>query len=407
METICEKQRCTACAACVNACPKNAIQMVEDGAAGYLHPRINADLCIDCGLCVKTCPVNHPVGLRQPDKAYAVISRDEEDLMSSTSGGASSLMAAEILRRGGIVFGCAQENYKDIRHIRIEKSGEARKIKKSKYVQSTIGLIFRDVRHDLQTGRDVLFIGTPCQVAGLRNFLRKDYENLLLVDLVCHGVPSQKLLRENVEKIMRDNNIPDGNYRVAFRRKGRQTSDLRFGVFLTEDAKPVPTKKKSVDFPSNDYIAAFMAGLIFRDNCYTCPYARPQRASDITIADFWGLQKCSVPIERGVSLMLVSTERGERMARAIQGKAVMEERPVEEAVRGNGQLQKPSACPPERAAFMEQYATAPQKAYKNGLKHYRYMQKRNRAVSVILKIPLSRTLYRFVKNILRKKTIIL
>ena len=402
METICEKQECTACGACMNVCPKNAIQMVEDGAAGYLYPHIDADLCIDCGLCVKTCPANHPVGLHQPEKAYAAICKDVHDLMSSTSGGASSLLAAEILHRGGTVFGCAQESYKDIRHIRIEKSEDAWKIKESKYVQSSIGFIYRDVKSDLQTGREVLFIGTPCQVAGLKRYLRKDYENLLLVDLVCHGVPSQKLLKENVERILRDNHLTDGQYRVAFRRKGRQTSDLRYGVFLTEDAIPVPLEKKSVIFPTNDYIAAFMAGLIFRDNCYTCPYARPRRCSDITIADFWGLQKCSVPNGRGVSLLLVSTKRGESMVQAIREKAVIEERPVEEAVHGNGQLQKPSVCPAEREFFLAQYATAPARAYKESLKHYRYMQKRKKAIATILKIPFSRTLYRVAKSILRR-----
>ena len=189
-----------------------------------------------------------------------------------------------------------------------------------------------------------MFSGTPCQVAGLRKFLRRDYPNLLLVDLVCHGVPSQKLLRDNVQRVLRESGVADGNYQVTFRRKGRQTSELRFGVFLSEDAKPV-VSGRPVDFPSNDYIAAFMAGLIFRENCFTCPYARPERGSDITIADFWGLQPCSVPKGSGVSLLLVSTAKGQELADTIREKAVMEERPVAEAVRGNGQLQAPSRRP--------------------------------------------------------------
>ena len=159
------------------------------------------------GLCAKTCPVNHPVELRTPLRACAAVSRDEADLMSSASGGASSLLAQETLRRGGIVYGCAMESYRDIRHVRIDRAEDAWKIKGSKYVQSRIGEIYKQVRADLQAGREVMFSGTPCQVAGLRNYLRKAYPNLLLVDLVCHGVPSQKLLRDNIQSVLAESGV--------------------------------------------------------------------------------------------------------------------------------------------------------------------------------------------------------
>lgn len=406
MEEICEKKKCTACAACLNVCPKGAIRMVEEGAAGYLYPAIDPVLCIDCGLCAKTCPVNHPVELRTPLRACAAVSRDEADLMSSASGGASSLLAQETLRRGGIVYGCAMESYRDIRHVRIDRAEDAWKIKGSKYVQSRIGEIYKQVRADLQAGREVMFSGTPCQVAGLRNYLRKAYPNLLLVDLVCHGVPSQKLLRDNVERVLAESGVAGGNYQVTFRRKGRQTSDLRYGVFLAEDAIPV-VNGRWVDFPSNDYIAAFMAGLIFRENCFTCPYARPERGSDITVADFWGLQPCSVPKGCGVSLMLTSTEKGEKLLDAVREKALMEERPVAEAVRGNGQLQVPSRRPKERDAFLAEYASSPEQAYRKHLRRYRREQRvrkvKGSVIEAIRHIPIVGTAARRIWRKLRHR----
>lgn len=407
MEQICSKDLCTACAACLNICPKEAIKMVEEGAAGYVYPAIDQTLCIDCGLCVNTCPVNHPVSQHTPLKAYAAISRDEEDLMSSASGGASSLLAQEVLRNHGVIYGCGQENYRKVMHMRIEDPSDAWKIKDSKYVQSYIGTIYKQVKTDLQAGRQVMFSGTPCQVAGLRNYLRKDYPNLLLVDLVCHGVPSQKLLRDNIDEILTQSGTPDGDYRLSFRRKQRQTSglDLRFGVFLTKDAIPA-VRGRLVDFPHNNYITAFMASLIFRENCFSCPYACVQRVSDVTIADFWGLVPCTVPNNRGVSLMLVNTEKGQVAINGIRPYAQMEERPVSEAIRGNGQLQHPSKRPSERDRFLQQYADTPQLAYAENLRRYRKelrIQKiRVTLIKIVRSMPVVGSAARYVKHVLSK-----
>ena len=407
MDQICDKNRCTACAACLNACPKGAISMVEEGAVGYVYPVINQTLCIDCGLCVKICPANHPVAQHVPLKAYAAISLDDADLMSSASGGASSMLAQETFRHGGVVYGCGQENYRDICHLRIADPADAWKIKDSKYVQSRIGTIYKQVKADLQDGKEVMFSGTPCQVAGLRSYLRKDYPNLLLVDLVCHGVPSQKLLYDNINDMLARSEAPDSEYRLSFRRKQRQTSglDLRFGVFLTKDAIPA-LRGKLVDFPHNDYIAAFMAGLTFRENCFTCPYACSKRVGDITIADFWGLAPCSVPNNRGVSLMLVNTKKGEIAVNAIRPYAHMEERPVSEAIRGNGQLQHPSKRPPERDRFLQQYAVSPQQAYTENLKRYRketrMLKIKIKLIKTVRSIPLIGPAARCVKHALFK-----
>lgn len=348
----------------MNVCPVGAISMQPVGPLGHIHPVIDAGKCIDCHLCEKTCPVNHPKDLLIPIAAYAAVSRDYDDLMTSSSGGASSVMASKILKQGGIVYGCVQENYRDIRHQRIDSLTDIHKLKGSKYVQSNIGYIYKDVLADLKRGVPVLFSGTPCQISGLRAYLRKDYENLYLVDLVCHGVPSQQLLRENVATMLKRN---DSDAYVHFRQKGVPLART-FGVFVNN--APHSTVAQQV-FLNNDYISAFMNGLTFRDCCYNCRYAGSRRGSDITIADFWGLGKTTIKTDRGISLMLQNTEKGARLIEMASPACHMEQRSVEEAINGNGQLLAPFKAPVNRASFLSDYARFGARAYRKHLKQYR------------------------------------
>ena len=211
--------------------------MEESEPFGYIYPIIDSNLCVDCGLCAKICPVNSPIELNEPQKAYSAVSKDYDDLMSSASGGASSVLSQLLLKRGGVVYGCVQRNYMDIAHRRIDSCTDSPLMKGSKYVQSNIGYIYRDVKQDLNDGREVLFTGTPCQIAGLRAYLRKDYDQLYLVDLVCHGVPSQKLLREDVEYLLKDyRHVDKDSICVGFRQKKRQHQEKfepNWGTFIT------------------------------------------------------------------------------------------------------------------------------------------------------------------------------
>lgn len=352
----------------MNVCAKNAIRMEETGACGYIYPTIDQDKCIDCGLCVKTCPVNSPVALNTPLKAFAAISKDKDDLMSSSSGAASSVMANHILSNGGVVYGCVQENYCDIAHRRIDSQADAYRIKGSKYVQSNIGLIYREVKKDISEGRKVLFTGTPCQIAGLRNYLRKDYDNLYLIDLVCHGVPSQKLLREDVVRIISKNNIEAPNIKVTFRKK--INNNIEYCLFPEYNNKTQQAYKYTT-FLENNYITAFMSGITFRENCFSCPYAQPDRTSDITIADFWGLKKCCIPQDNGVSLMLATTKKGLSLINEIGSAVNIEERPIQEAIMGNGRLKSASKIPEKRSDFINKYAINHEEAYRIHLKKYK------------------------------------
>lgn len=381
MKNICEKDKCTGCSACMNVCAHNAISITEQGVCGYIYPEIDQNKCIDCGLCVKTCPVNTPVKFNAPLKAFAAISKDHYDLMTSASGGASSVLVNGVLNKNGIVYGCVQRNYKHISHERIDKIEYAHLLKGSKYVQSDIGYIYRDVKEDLKTGKTVLFTGTPCQIAGLKSYLKKDYDNLILVDLVCHGVPSQKLLIEDVENLLRD--YPPVNKEevcVEFRRKKNSLGIferdwgkyISYGVFLIMGrGDTLPNKKKRQTFLRDNYITAFMAETILRDNCYKCPYAQSKRCGDITIADFWGIKHAPFQTKQGISLLLPSTPKGVQLIQDNKDLFDICERPIVEAINGNGRLNRPSVRPKERDIFLNTYPNNSSKAYNISLKNYK------------------------------------
>lgn len=381
MHHICDLKKCTGCAACMNICGNKAIRMEEVEPLGFIYPIIDSDKCVDCGLCAKICPANSPLMLNAPIKAFSAISKDREDLSTSASGGASSVLSQVIIRRGGIVYGCIQRNYRDIAHRRIDSYENLYLLKGSKYVQSNIGYIYRNVKNDLNEGKEVLFIGTSCQIAGLKSFLRKDYKQLYLVDLVCHGVSSQKLLREDVDSLLKDYpNVDRKRINIEFRHKKRQQQEhfdinwnrfISYGVFIKDETRIITPQNKKQRFLIDNYITAFMAGLILRDNCYTCPYSQYKRVGDITIADFWGLKGKLIPTNGGISLLMPSTKKGLELIRDCKSFIHYEERPIEEAINGNGRLISPTPKPKERGFFIKMYPLNPHKAYKISLSRYK------------------------------------
>lgn len=199
--TICDKNKCTACGACLNICPKKCVYYKKDGV-GHLYPVIDESKCIHCHACEKVCQVLHPLELEKPKTAYAGWHQDVEEYKSSTSGGAATAFAQKIISEGGVVYGCAWSKDLDVEHIRIDTLHDICRLKGSKYVQSKISNnILAQVKRDLKSDLKVLFIGTPCQIAGLKSYLRKDYDNLFLADLICHGVPPVSLLKKHVKRI--------------------------------------------------------------------------------------------------------------------------------------------------------------------------------------------------------------
>ena len=357
MMRICPEELCTGCFACLNSCVHNAIEIRED-VVGFRYPVVDSKKCIGCGLCERTCPVNSVPERRFPVKGYATQMKETDELSRCASGGASTAIADYILKEGGVVYGCSGENIRQVRHIRIESQSELRRLQGSKYVQSEIGFTFRAVKEDLISNRFVLFVGTPCQVSGLKKYLRKDYDKLYTADLVCHGVPSQRLLNENIDDYVAKGYKID-EQSISFRRKNlgesqTQSARIEYGWFFQN--QPYSKGGKSVDYMHDPYMFGFIQGLFFRPSCYKCAYAYAARVSDFTLSDYWGLgQDSKFELGKGVSSILVNTMKAQQLFDVLKTTIDYEQRDVQESIVGNGQLQRPSARHPQYNYFREIY----------------------------------------------------
>lgn len=341
---ICRPEKCTGCFACMNVCPKDAIICGVD-QYGKTMPEICPDKCVECGLCTKVCPENYLAEKNFPLKCYAAWSKNEKERESCSSGGIATEFSRYIVEQNGVVYGAAFDKKLRVAHMAAETPGELDKFKGSKYVQSYTGMVYREIKEHLKNGKLVLFIGTPCQVAGLKNYLRDKYNNLLLIDLICHGTPPMEYLKEHIAKIAKNRKVTD----ITFR--GKKNSRLT----LYSNSKVIYSVRNKQDY----YFNAYYKGMISRSNCYQCQYAEPERCSDITIGDFWGLDRSSLINDYSgrISVVLINTENGRRFWENAKDKICFEVRPIEEAVKGNAQLNRPSVCHPERELFLQNYVS--------------------------------------------------
>lgn len=329
---ICNKVHCTACGACLNVCPRHCVSYKQD-VMGHFYPKIDIKQCIHCHACEKVCPANHPLVLNVPIKAFAAWHKNNDDYKSAASGGVATAFAQKIISDGGVVYGCAWTKKLGVEHIRIDTYDDIKLLRGSKYAQSKISAtLFRSVKSDLKKNIKVLFVGTSCQVAGLKSFLKKDYDNLYLVDLICHGVPSSYFLRKHVKKIV--GKVDDVD--VSFR------DDTGKCLTIRKDNQIVYRKHIWYQRYEDAYYACFDDGLTFRDSCFTCAYGTSKRVSDVTIGDFWGLSDdFQVDHRHGCSCILPISSKGMWL---IQNSSLhLYERTVDEAVNGNSQLRSP--CP--------------------------------------------------------------
>lgn len=303
-------KNCCGCTACVSACPKSCISMSAD-MEGFLYPVVDSVKCIDCGLCEKVCPVLHPVTNETEPLVYAAINNDEAVRMQSSSGGIFTLIAEYVLARGGVVFGACFDCDWNVIHDYTETKEGLAIFRGSKYVQSNVGNSFTQVKTFLDSGREVLFSGTPCQVAGLKNYLRKPYSNLLTVDLVCHGVPSpevwRKYLQETICRVygIKKNKLEvnPGDYisDISFRAKDKGWKKYNVKIIFRDG------KVEMMPFFENPYMNVFLSDLSLRPSCYACPAKLHNVQSDITLADFWGVNRINPDIDddKGCGLILI------------------------------------------------------------------------------------------------------
>jgi len=354
MKDICNPSECTGCMACVNSCIHHAISIVQD-EEGFDRPHIDESLCVDCGLCKRTCPMNsHPM-VNEPQNVFSGWSSDESVRLDSSSGGAFTEIARPILNSGGVVFGCALNANLRAEHIYVETLEElTQKLCGSKYVQSRIGDSYFKAKDFLRQGRKVLFSGTPCQIAGLKNFLKKDYENLTTVDLICHGVPSPMIF-EDYKQYMQEHEHME-LIDVKFRRK--KSSWIFFNMALTGHVEKNNALKSYTGYYYKDpYIRGFLRDYFLRPSCHLCHFTSTKRCSDFTIADWWGYKKQADSDKdyacKGVSLILANTEKAMNIIPVLRME--IKERSIEEAQKTNKCLSCPYPPSSSRKLFWADY----------------------------------------------------
>ncbi|MBD5496301.1 MAG: 4Fe-4S dicluster domain-containing protein [Lachnospiraceae bacterium] len=339
-------KKCTGCAGCKNICPKDCIVLQEDDE-GFCYPEIDMDKCMDCGLCEKVCPVDKEMNSRNQStipKAYAGYSKDEEIRAKSMTAGIAYLCGRYVIEQGGVVFGAVGDVLHKVEHKKAVTLDELSPMRGSKYLQSDIGYIYREVKAELLTGKEVLFTGTPCQVAGLYGYLGKEYENLYTLDLICHGVPSGMVLKKYIKDLEKEK----GSKIIAFYRdKEMGWKPVCFSYVFADGTK---ISQKGHD---NLYNRAFSTNLITRKSCQNCEYAKIPRLADVSVGDYLQGNKGSIHDKenKGLSLVTINSKKGYWLFDQINGEIFAEEYPLEEVVSESEHLAKP----PKRNIYRRSY----------------------------------------------------
>jgi len=323
------ESECTACGACANICPKNVITMVED-KYGFAYPSISLS-CIDCDMCENVCHNRLKDSLnnsRRPT-TLAAWTKNEETRFKSTSGGAFTEFASNILKNNGIVVGAQYDSNNEVEHVLIEKLIDLDKIRQSKYTQSKIGKIYKDIKRELVSGRIVGFCGAPCQVAGLYAYLGKEFDNLYTFDFICRGMNSPKAYRSWLDEIERKNGGKIKKVWFKYKEDGWKNSPTCTRIDF-HDGKVLVQKKND-----NLYMTGYLGpNLYIRPSCGDCKFKGIPRKGDITLADFWGLDK-NFDDDKGVSLLLINNIKGQQLWNKVKDEMVFYERDFDEIFKGN------------------------------------------------------------------------
>lgn len=308
------KQDCVGCHACFSVCPVKAISMKED-AEGFLYPAVEEEKCIACRACLRVCQIldtKESEG-RIPAEAWACMNRNTKERLASSSGGVFIALARHVVAQGGYVFGAAFDENMNLRHTYANDLEGCRAFMGSKYLQSTVGTSYLDAKRFLEQGKLVLFTGTPCQIHGLKLFLGKDYENLIAVDLACHGVPSPKVFR----KYLQDLEKTYHSRVVCFNFRAKNTGWKNFSSAAKLDNNTEVSKCHG-DCP---FMKGFLSNLYLRDSCYHCENKGENRYSDITLGDYWGVweRDAEWDDDKGTSVIFTRTVKGNEVLQTIQG----------------------------------------------------------------------------------------
>lgn len=344
-------KKCTGCGACVQICPNNCITM-ETNKEGFLYPTISEVNCCNCGLCQKVCIVDQRCETNAGGVTYAAKAISKIDCLKSTSGGVFGSLAYYVLSKGGIVFGCIMDRHHVVKHIGIDQIKKLDEIKGSKYVQSNTLSTYEECKNELKTGRLVLYSGTPCQIAGLKSFLGKEFSNLITVDLICHGVPSQAYFNKYLEWLQRKDNAKVRNF--DFRCKKTDGWSLAGSYYIEKDGS---IQRKPLYYFQHYYYYYFLEGSIYRESCYSCKFANLNRPGDFTLGDLWGAEglDLNVDIQYGCSLVIANNDKARNLL--VKLEIDYEEIELNDALKYNEQLCKPSALPTSRNKRLEEFET--------------------------------------------------
>lgn len=349
MIQISSKQNCSGCHACYNVCPIQCISMDED-REGFLYPRVFKDKCMKCSLCEKVCPILQPAILENKPKAYASYNKNENIRMKSSSGGVFTLIAEEVIKNNGVVFGAGFDKNFNVEHSYVETIEELSKFRGSKYVQSNIGNAYKKAKEFLEQGRNVLFTGTPCQIDGLKLYLQKEYNTLICQDIICHGVPSPKAWREYKKFITKGKSIKN----IYFRNKRLGWNNFSMRIEMENNIY-------SKDLNEDIFMKAFLTNFCLRPSCYFCHSKSLHRRSDITLADFWGIEKLlpNINDDKGTSLVFINSEKGMQIFKNISSEVVSCDVDINEAIRYNSSAYKSVELTPKREKFFKYFGTLP------------------------------------------------
>lgn len=356
-----EKKDCAGCSACMNICPKGAIEMKED-EYGFIYPFIDEEKCIHCNLCKKVCSYQNDEVDNIAKKVYAAITKEEFIINNSASGGIFGALAKTFLEKKGIVYGCSMEIDDDVitpKHIRISNLDDLIKLQGSKYAKSIIDFIYKDVKNDLNDKKKVLFSGTPCQIAALKSYLnisKTNIDNLYTIDIICHGTPSTKMFQDYIK-------FYESKHKVKIIDLKFRNKNLGWGydgrISYIDSKKSNCTKV----FYSNlsSYYNNFLNGNVYRENCYSCKYACQNRVGDITIGDYWGIENEhpeyveQVDIKKGISCIIVNNIQGEKLINKYGLNIFKLESNINKVAKTNKQLNEPSKMPKIRKRILNEY----------------------------------------------------
>ena len=328
MPKLVEWDKCCGCGACANICSKTAITMQPNGE-GFLHPVVDGALCVECKACEKACPGLAPAKAEgNTPLAYIVQHKDNQIRYESTSGGAFTAIAEEIIRKGGVVFGAAMTETLTIKHICVDTVEDLARFRNSKYVQSEIGDCYKETKERLTQGQWVCFSGTPCQINGLYKFLNKDYDNLITVDVVCKSVPSPLVFKKYIEyKKDKEGSITD----VVFRDKKRGFLYCTMAHYGSHEDKQMSKDVYRRGSESDEWLRLFLSGKISRRSCMSCPYQTAQRVGDFTLGDIWETGNTKLDDNKGTTLVHVWTKKGAKFLNSIKENVRLEAYPIEKS----------------------------------------------------------------------------